>query len=404
MKKIILILSIVSIAILNAKVEKINTTKRYEKGWWWYEETYHDKDKNKTKIIKYKVSPAEKLKIEKEEQTNKLLKMMVKQQIELKKQNEELKNLTKKIKDRLKYAFPYTTPLKIKDKNGKECIANSSADCFILPVIAEAQHVPVFKKFLRNPSPENSKDWLKWQAKYFNHLRSISTGLRFSFLKNGSDVYKTSTDYSYGDNPYFSKSETFKAVREAKIIHKYKDKIGFLFFIGQNFNYEKIADIYKSFTNFNSTFLSDMSKAIIFPSEEAKNNVLNYINVELKNKGYYEIVEFFDSIKKVVKPELYKKYNIRLTPSTVLFYKDKKSYWQTILTGNVSPDFIRQNTMKFLKYYKIVEEKEMGADKNWNIIEKPINKFLKAIPKPQTPFDFKKKEKILKEYEENENE
>jgi len=167
--------------------KKVSTEKRYDHGWWWYEEKYKDPLTKKEKIIKYKLSPAEKAKIDSQNKTNKLLKMLIVSQ-------EENKKLQEKILNRSK-------------KTGEKCLTNSSSDCFVMPVIAEGQHVPVLKNFLRNPSPKNSKEWLKWQATYFNHINKVSNGLRFAFLKGGSDVYSTSTDYTYGDNLWFGKAE-----------------------------------------------------------------------------------------------------------------------------------------------------------------------------------------------------
>jgi hypothetical protein len=379
-----------------ANAEKISTTKTYDKGWWWYEEKYQDPETKKEEIIKYKLSPAEKAKIDKEDKTNKLLKMIVIEQ-------KENKKLNKKILKRLNYAFPNTTPeYTINKKTGKKCKSNSSSDCFILPVIAEGQHVPVLKSFLRNPSPKNSKEWLKWQATYFNHINKISNGLRFAFLKDGSDAYNTSTDYSYGDSLFFTKAEAAKGAREAQIIDKMKDRLAYLIFVGQNEVFEKLTKTYENFRNFDSTFLKNQNIALIFPTEESKNKILHFVNKEMKSQGYTEVPNFFKHVKIAVRPDLYKNYNIRVTPSVVVFYQDKekkKKLHQTLLTGIISVSKLRSQTMNFLKYNDIISAGEMGADKNWNSPETPILKKLKIIPKPKESFDFEKEDERLKKLE-----
>jgi len=380
--------------------KKIETTKKYDNGWWWYEEKYQDPKTKKEKVIKYKISPAEKAKIDREDKTNKLLKMLIVEQKENKKLNE-------KILKRLNYAFPNTTPIYSTNSKGEKCLTNSSSDCFVMPVVAEGQHVPVLKKFLRNPSPENSKEWLKWQAKYFNHVSKVSHGLRFAFLKGGSDVYNTPTSYTYGDNLFFSKSEAAQGGREAKIIASMKDQLAYLLFVGQNEVYEKVTKVYKYLANYNTTFLKDMNIVLVFPSEEAKTRIMRDVMKDLKAQGYKQPQEFFKGIKKAVRPDLYKKYKIRVTPTMVLFYQDKagkKKLWQTIAAGEVSPYRIRTATMNFLKYNDIIDPGEMGADKNWNTPEKPIMKDLVNIPKPKKAVDFDKIEKKLEKIEKEDKE
>lgn len=384
-----------NIYAIQTPAKKVSVSKKYENGWWWYEEKYQDPKTKKEEVIKYKISPQEKAKIDREENTNKLLKLLIVEQ-------KENKNLNKKILKRLNYAFPNTTPIYSKDSKGNKCLTNSSADCFIMPVVAEGQHVPVLKKFLRNPSPKNSTEWLKWQAKYFNHVSKVSHGLRFAFLNGGSDVYSTSTDYTYGDNMIFSQSEAAQGAREAKIIHSMKDKLAYLIFLGQNMTYEKVVNAYDKFRNYNKTFMKDMNFVIVFPSKEAERKILKEIIPAKKRQGYVNIFEFFDKAKKAVRPDLYKKYNIRITPSIVLFYeneKNKKKISQTLLSGKLSVKALRKATMNFLKYNDIIKPGEMGADKNWNTPETPVNKSLTNIPKPKKAVDFNEEDKRLEELE-----
>ena len=76
-----------SLTALNAAPEKVKTKKSFDKGWWWYEETYKDPETKKEETIKYKMSPMEKAKLDKEEKTNKLLKILISEQVENKKVN-----------------------------------------------------------------------------------------------------------------------------------------------------------------------------------------------------------------------------------------------------------------------------------------------------------------------------
>jgi len=371
---------------------KVKTYTKFEKGWWWYEEVYKNKESNKTKIVKYKLSPQEKAKLEAQKKQNELLKIIA---IELK-QNQKLQE---KILDRLEYAFPNVTPkYTINRKTGEKCLTNSSADCFVMPVIAEGQHIPVLKKFLRNPSPKNSAEWLKWQATYFNHVNQVSNGLRFAYLQGGGKVYPVATDYTYGDSVIFPISDTMRKAREAQQILKLKDKIAYLIFIGQNKNQELNSRFYINIAQAQTSYLKNMNVIYVFPSKKAEGWFRNYVLNYLKQRGYYNPYKYFtsDNVKFTIRPDLFKYYNVRVTPSVVLFYKkDKKSkpIWQTIAVGRVSPDAIRSSTRAFLEYYDIIPQSAYTEDKNLNVISdvpKAMEKTDKKYLSPKTPKNWDK--------------
>lgn len=381
--------------------EKLATKKTYdEKGWWWYEESYKNPKTNEVEKIKYQVTPAEKAKLDKEEDTNKLLKTLILKV-------DENTKVNKAVLKRLEYAYPNTTPeYSVDSKTGKKCLTNSSSTCFIMPVIAEGQHVPVLKNFLRNPSPENSKEWLKWQATYFNHVQKVSHGLRFAFLKDGGDVYETTTDYTYGDNMYVSNSENVRELRESKVLVSLKDRLAYLVFLGQNDIFEQTTDIYKKFVSYKGSFIDKMDYVIIFASESQRQQVLDYtIRTLGKEQGYKDVGEFFKKVKTAVRPDLYQKYNVRVTPSTLIFYSDpskKEKLWQIIETGKVSVDSLRSNSISFLKYNGIIDEKEFSADKNWETNGKSVLK-LNKIKQPNPSTDFNQIEEDIKKLEEENN-
>jgi len=379
-----------SAAKINPEIKK---TFDGEKGWWWYEEEVKDPKTDEINIVTYKVSPADKLRIERQEKTNKLLQMIVIEQ-------KENKELNKKVLKRLNYAFPNTTPIYTKNsKTGEKCLTNSSAECFVMPVIAEGQHVPVLKDFLRNPSPKNSKKWLQFQAKYFNHVNKVSHGLRFAFLKDGSDAYPIMTDYVYGDNLFNATSENMRVGREEKIIKNLKNELAYLIFLGESKVYERTTGVYENLFTTNKRFLKDMNKIFVLPSEKVRRQMDQYIVKELYEKqGKKGIYTAWKEAKIVVRPDLYNKYNIRITPTVVAFYKKEKmekGLTQIISIGGMDLNSMRIRTIDFLEYNGIVESKERAADKNWNQLDDDaINKSLQEIPKGKTPTDFDKIKKI----------
>lgn len=346
------------------------------KGWWWYEETYIDEKSKKEEKIKYSMTPKEKKEMEEKKKTNELLAELVKEQRENKKINNE-------ILLRLEYAFPNVTPINtINKKTGEPCVTNSSIDCFVMPVIAEAQQVPVLKDFISDPTPEHSKKWLQWQATYFNHVKKISHGLRFAYLKHGADAYPTTTTFARGDNLALSRSEQVQAHREATIIHSLKNNIALLNFVGENTVFEKNLTIHKHIHNWNSSFLKDIQSIFIFQNEKSRDEFLKYVaKTENPNSS---TVEFWKNAKVTVRPDLYKQHNIKMTPSTVLFYEDKAkkiNISETIASGSLNSDIIRKGITMFLTYNEIVEEKEFAAETNWQSPDGNINT---PIPKPKS--------------------
>jgi hypothetical protein len=360
----VLILSVVLSSFLFAKTVTVHDDLTYDKanGWWWYEEIIEDEETKAKETIKFKMTPKEKKEFETKKTNNKLLKAMLYKIDEQNKINE-------KILKKLKYAFPNVTPeYTTNKKTGEKCKSNSSAECFVMPVIAEGQQIPVLKEYLRNPSPSNSKKWLQWQATYFNHANKVSLGARFAYLKDGSDAYPTSTRFSLGDNSGESYAEEVKFDREAKIIHSLRKKIGYVVFLGENPLFEETNNIIRNLSAYDQTYMNDMDVTFVFSSNETRDRALAKVKY-LEDTQSYDLKNIINRKTTKVDKSLFKKYNIRMTPSVVAFYKDKsknKYIWQIIETGDVSPNGLRIATMRFLNYNGIISEKEMNADKNWN--------------------------------------
>lgn len=380
MKKRSLVFLLLAFSIsLNAGLKKVNTDLDYDRanGWWWYEETYKDDETKKVEKVKYKMTAEEKTKLDKEDETKELIRMLIVEQQENKKVNAA-------ILSRLEYAFPNVTPLKTTNiKTGEECDTNSSSDCFVMPVVAEGQQIPVLKEFLREPSPEKSKEWLKWQATYFNHVNKVSHGLRFAYLKHGAEAYPTRTDYSLGDSLVNSQAEKAQSTREAKMIDSIKDRIAVLAFVGKNRLFEEANKIASQVHNWDASYLKEIDKVFVFESEIGRDEFLKEVEIVYgKQRGETSVVEFWKNAKITVRPDLYEQYKIKMTPSVVMFYEDKtkkQNIHQTISVGNMTADIVRKQMMNFLIYNDIFKPEELAAEANWS---SPSNRINKPIPAP----------------------
>ena len=375
----------ISLQAKTVDVSKDFVKKTYDatKGWWWYEEEVSDPENNKTKIIKYKVSPQEDRKIREDLKTQELLKKMLKLQVITIKKQEENNKIQKDILNKLNEAFPkYIADYGINEKTGKKCKANSSADCFVLPITPNGQRIPVLQKFLKDPSPKNSKEWLRWQAKYLNKMIDAANGLRFSYLNEGPEAYPIDTTYSLGDSVdgLRTRAQSVKNYREAQIIKSLKSKLGVLIFLGKNPYYEEVNNIYNSLYSFKDSYMKELNYAIVFPSEEALKRYKKYIKDNFS--AYKSKYDFLTNIKATVRPDLYKKYKILMTPTVSVFYKlnNKEKFNQVIAVGETSADEIRHKIFSFLTYHDIIESKELAASTNWTTVND--KKVLKDIQKP----------------------
>jgi len=331
-------------------------------GWWWYKEETIEKDGKKI-ITKTKMTKKEKVDFEAKKETNELLK----EQIEL----------LKDVKKRLNYAFPYVAPIYTKnEKTGEKCLTNSSEDCFVLPVQAEAQRVPVMATWLRNPSPTNSKKWLRWEAKYFNHLQKISLGNRFAYLSGGSKAYPTNTVYSMGDSIRSPMSVRGRELRKKDMIAKVMPKLDILVFLGKTSALDSIVDSHKEifqwirpeFQKYNVHFIFDSKYSLDLFESNVKDHTGPSIRDAWKKIKNKKIV--------FVSPKYFDKFNIKITPSVVAIYKtDKKTkdkngketdknemIWQTILTSSINPVQVKGAIFRFLEYNGIFKAKDLAVE------------------------------------------
>lgn len=320
-------------------------------GWWWYKQKTTD-NTGKEVETKVKMTPKEKMDYDRETQVIKLLQS----------QNAKLE----KVQDRLEYAYPNITPVNTTNsKTGKECVTNSSDECFVFPLQAEAQHVPVLANWLSDPNPTNSKNWLRWQAKYFNHLQKISVGLRFSFLSEGPNAYPTNTTFVYNDNMAMPISERIAENREMEIIKSLKEKLGLMVFLGGNTLLENSLEAYIKVADFGREEWKDINLIIVVPSTEAKELLINKVN----NSFNKNAIEFWKKANIVVNEPMFKKFNVLVTPSVVVTYKTDKLnekgknniIWQNISTGTASGDFASKGIIQFLAYNEIIDNGDLST-------------------------------------------
>lgn len=111
-------------------------------------------------------------------------------------------------------------------KKKKEPEKNKNKDEFVMPVVKEAPGP--LKKFLKEPTLDNAKDYLAWQYQYMKQIEKISQMLKTAYLMYGDSVYPVQyyPDSEYESRVYHNRiSDIYDS-----IIEKFRSRLGLIFF------------------------------------------------------------------------------------------------------------------------------------------------------------------------------
>lgn len=126
-------------------------------------------------------------------------------------------------------------PPETKTKEEKKEEFNTSVDNFQFPLTDEAKRIPVLREWLENPTEENAKKWLAWQAKYFEHNEKIARSLRNAYLNYGDQIYRLE---GMPEQPIASAIASRKQTEVyQQVFNSVSDKIGIFFFYKKGCEY-----------------------------------------------------------------------------------------------------------------------------------------------------------------------
>ena len=210
MKKIIVLILIFSTFIFASKKVPV------ERGWRFGE--FNKKEENKTKIDLAKV----------------LLEILKLQREQLKVQKEilaKVKSIDKRVNPK---------PIIITKPDGTKCVANSSADCFLMPLAKDALRIPVLAKYLQNPTKENAKEWYRWLSEYFRRV-SIATQ---SYLLVTRELNEVTSKYGFDTFSAFNPLINNRFYERMKILNldilaRHSKRFKLIFFFGMTKELEK---------------------------------------------------------------------------------------------------------------------------------------------------------------------
>jgi hypothetical protein len=238
--------------------------------------------------------------------------------------------------------------------NGKQCIANSSADCFVMPLTPVAKRIPVLKNWLLHPSIKTAAAYIKWQSKYLREISKAAYAYDFAVTEYGNKIAQV--DYS---QPSFEETLGYTNVIRDKyrqfLINKYKDDFKLYIFMGLNPD----LDVY-SFTSI-AKFIDSHPKlkyTIVFKNEKEK-------------KAFVEAGNIFPVIKKVLgnkNVEIatmnnFKRLNIYTTP-TIAIKLNNSNVINKILVGRPN-GYLDQKIINFLEFKGIIKEGSNPTYKAW---------------------------------------
>lgn len=231
--------------------------------------------------------------------------------------------------------------------NGKECIANSTPECFQMPLVDKAKKIPVYKNWLRSPNEKNTLALVQWESKYFNKISNVAHMRDFVITKYGPKALKTNFNRSSFD----SIGGAHKVVRQDNNRYLLNEitskKFEIILFYGKNPELD-----YQSFYNYNKNVqeLKNVTYHIVFYTAGAK------IAFKDSAKVFLEMREMLDKAKSVkVNKKLFKEASIYATPTMSIKIK-KTGEIAPITVGNMYAGGVQSRILKMLEIKKVIKK------------------------------------------------
>lgn len=336
MKKIYLLSSIVLAINLNASNVDENKGKveNNERGFAFYEN-----NKKIEKPVDYAVN-----KVEPNNRDNQEIVLLLKKILEV---NIEIRDILKKEYD--------PQPKIITNEKGEKCVANSSADCFEMPITNEARKVPVYKEWLEKGDMQSSLKKKQWEAKYFNEISNRAYMDIAALNQFGSAAYPVNYNtYSHNNTTGYA-TTVLRDKIEKSVIEKNLDKVNFIYFIGLNNDLDLYA--MDNIVRFLKQYQNKIKLQFIFKDEYSK----KAFEIARNHNAEFGIL---NNYKMTVLPNEFKNFNIYTSPSLVAINKDQKTA-QTILTGRVSENQANKMIVMYLRSQGIIQDVDLNIDNGW---------------------------------------
>ena len=245
-------------------------------------------------------------------------------------------------------------PKKIK-VNGKECIANSSAECFQMPLTPVAKRIPVLKNWVLHPTRENAKEWLRWQAKYFKKVFDAGYAMQFAIAQWGDKAYPIGfTRPTFDSTTGYGSTVLHEKALKGELNALY-DKYDLIVFFGKNkdmdiYAFDNVAQLKKD--------LKNVHFKLVFYNEEVKKLFEDAANL-FTNLRY-----LMENSKMVVDSSLFDKFGVYTTPTVALYIKPTNRV-EVVANGRYSSQAYQERIWNMLEYLKIAKSTQLTDYKAW---------------------------------------
>jgi len=262
-------------------------------------------------------------------------------------------------------------PKTIINEKGEKCIANSSVDCFEMPIVAEAKRVPVLAAWIKNPTIENAVAFLKWQAKFFSYKFNNGYSLNLAGKQYGDKAYPAAAipdEFgSIGGESIRYKNELIKNMLASK-----SKNMNVFILMGKTVGFEieypqKVFEIHEELQKLG------IATKIVFKDSESLSYYKTVIQSSANRTLSPKLKAISDMGDMVVSKETFMKIDPHATPFVLLKYKDNNhDVTQAVAVGKDSWYEALQGIYRTLILNNIINPSELYGNKMSDVIAREV--------------------------------
>lgn len=247
-------------------------------------------------------------------------------------------------------------PKIIMNEKGEKCVANSSADCFEMPITPEGKSIPVIKEWMQKGDLQSAANLLKWQSKYFSEISKRAYANVSAINQFGSAVYPTNYNTSGFSNVTGYNTSVLRDKIDKEVLRKNLQKIRFKYFIGENFDMDLYA--MDNIVKFLNQFKNEINLEFVFLN---KKSMKAFSIAGEHNKEFAILNNYHMSVE----PDEFERFNIHNTPSLVAIDINKKKA-QTVLVGRSSAGSTNKMILMYMRHNGLIKNVDLNTNDNWS--------------------------------------
>jgi len=328
------------------KIDNKAKSSDFAHGWNFYDDNNNSQPENSSKIM---------LKT-KEKNVVTLLQKILDENKKQTKIQEEIKKMLQSELD--------PQPEVITLPSGKECIANSSAECYKMPITNEAKKIPVLVAFMKDPENiEKAAAYAKWQAKHLQKAFDGGQSLQYSTLQYGDKSYDLPVYGTGFTNSNGASSSLLKNKIEKGKLFQYKDKYNLKIFVGLNADMDILA--FNNYMNFLKIYIPKNNYQIVFLNKDAK-KVWDMMGRKFKTHTKFYNQEILKH--SVINSKMFDDFQIYTSPTLAVVFNKKgkeRKEARIVAVGSGSNNGFASSILKMLELQKVIPNNKDAGYRNW---------------------------------------